>query len=64
VQKFVDLVTAKKILPFTNYAKENWPFNPDEFYAEAYALWLTDPEFLSTNYSDVYNFFQTGDYRK
>jgi len=63
LQKFVDLVTAKKIAPFTEYAKENWPFKPGEFYAEAYALWLADPEFLDHNYGDLYDFFQNGDYR-
>jgi hypothetical protein len=64
VQKFVDLVTANHIEPFTAYAKKNWPHKPHEFYAEAYSLWLTDPEFLSTNYKVVYDFFQNGDYRK
>jgi hypothetical protein len=64
VQKFVDLVTAKKIAPFTDYAKTNWPHQPEEFYAEAYALWLTDPDFLAKNYADVYDFFQSGEYRK
>ena len=63
VQKFVDLVTAKKIEPFTSYAKENWPHKPQEFYAEAYSLWLVDPQFLQDNYPDVYNFFQSGAYR-
>jgi hypothetical protein len=64
LQKFVDLVTAKKIAPFTFYAKDYWPFEPSEFYAEVYALWLTDPEFLSKNYVDLFNFFESGDYRK
>ncbi|MCU1350760.1 MAG: Peptidoglycan-binding domain 1 protein, partial [Acidobacteria bacterium] len=64
LQKFVELVTLKKIAPFTDYAKKNWPFKPEEFYAEAYTLWLTDPEFLSHNYKDVYDFFEGGEYRK
>ena len=64
VQKFVDLVTANAIAPFTEYARKNWPFRPQEFYAESYALWLADPAFLSANYKIVYDFFQTGEYRK
>jgi len=64
LQKFVDLVTTNKIAPFTEYAKKNWPHAPAEFYAEAYALWLTDPDFLQNNYGPVYTFFQSGDYRK
>lgn len=64
LQSFVDLVTAKKIEPFTDYAKKNWPHNPAEFYAEAYALWRTDPDFLSDNYKPVFDYFESGDYRK
>ena len=64
LQKFVDLVTTNQISPFTAYAKKNWPLKPQEFYAEAYSLWLTDPQFLSTNYKVVYDFFQNGDYSK
>jgi hypothetical protein len=64
LQKFVDLITTNKIDPFTEYSKENWRLRPEEFYAEAYGLWLTDPEYLMTNYKVVYHFFQSGDYRK
>jgi hypothetical protein len=64
VQKFIDLVTTNKIQRFTKYSKENWLLKPEEFYAEAYSLWLVDPQFLETNYKVVYDFFQSGDYRK
>ncbi len=64
LQKFIDLVTKNKIDRFTEYAEENWRLNPEEFYAEAYGLWLTDPEYLVTNYKVVYDFFKSGDYRK
>ena len=64
LQKFVDLVTAKKIAPFTDYAKKNWPHAPDEFYAEVYAIWRTDPEFLEQQYQPLYDFFESGDYSK
>lgn len=64
LQKFIDLVTTNKIQRFTQYSKENWLLKPQEFYAEAYSLWLVDPQFLETNYKVVYDFFQTGDYRK
>ena len=62
LQKFVDLVTANKIRPFTKYAADNWPKNPEEFFAEAYSLWLTDPTFLRTNYKVVHDYFDSGDY--
>jgi hypothetical protein len=64
LQKFINLVTTNKIDRFTDYSAANWRLLPEEFYAEAYGLWLTDPEFLMNNYKVVYNFFQSGDYRK
>jgi hypothetical protein len=64
LQKFIDLVTANKIRRFTQYSVENWQLKPGEFYAEAYSLWLVDPEFVKTNYRVVYDFFQSGDYRR
>jgi len=64
LQKFVDLVVANHIRRFTQYSVSNWTLKPEEFYAEAYSLWLTDPAFLKTNYPVVFNYFQNGDYRK
>lgn len=64
LQKFVDLVKQNNIRRFTRYAAQNWPQSPEEFYAEAYALWLVDPVFLKANYKVVFDFFQNGDYRK
>jgi hypothetical protein len=64
LQKFIDLVASNNIRRFTKYSVENWELKPGEFYAEAYSLWLVDPEFLKTNYKVVYDFFQNGDYRK
>lgn len=63
VQKFVELVEAAKIEPFTPYARDNWPIRPGEFYAEAYSIWLSDPEFLETNYKVLFDFFSSGDFR-
>ncbi|HJQ34602.1 MAG TPA: DUF4157 domain-containing protein [Pyrinomonadaceae bacterium] len=64
LQKFIELVASNNIRRFTKYSVENWELKPGEFYAEAYSLWLVDPEFLKTNYKVVYDFFQNGDYRK
>ena len=63
LQKFVDLVKANKIAPFTQYAKDNWPDKPAEFYAEAYSLWATDPEYLKNNAKALYDWFHAGLYR-
>jgi hypothetical protein len=64
LQKFIDLVAANNIRRFTQYSVENWRLKPGEFYAEAYSLWLADPDFVKNNYRVVYNFFQSGDYRR
>lgn len=64
LQKFVDLVNASSIAPLTGHARVNWPFKPEEFYAETYSLWLTEPAFLKTNYPVLFDFFDKGDYAK
>jgi len=58
--KFVDLVTKNHIAPISDYAAKG----NKEFYAEAYSLWLVKPEFMKNNYRIVFDFFQSGDYRK
>jgi hypothetical protein len=64
LDKFVTVVNTAKITPFTKYARDNWPYKPEEFYAEAYSLWLTDPEFVKTQYKAVFDFFDAGEYQK
>lgn len=64
LQRFVELVRAQNIVPFTQYARDHWPHSPEEFYAEAYSLWLTNPAFLKTNYLPIHDFFQNGDYTR
>jgi hypothetical protein len=64
LQKFVDLVNASSIVPLTAYARANWPFKPEEFYAETYSLWLTEPVFLNASYPVLFDFFDKGDYLK
>jgi|GEM_PF-2459112 len=65
LQKFVDLIKGPPpIEPPTAYARANLPFKPEEFYAEAYSLWITEPDFLKKNYPTLFNFFASGDYEK
>ena len=63
VERFVKFVTANKIQPFTPYARDNWPDKPQEFFAEAYSLWLTDPSFLKSQHEKLYQWFAAGSYR-
>lgn len=64
LQKFVEIVDANQITPFTTYARDNWPLQAGEFYAEAYSLWLTEPSFVQANYRPIFDFFNNGDYVK
>ena len=63
LRKFIDFVTANKIEPFTKYASDNWPNNPGEFFAEAYSLFLSDPEYLKKNSPALHGWFAGGQYR-
>jgi hypothetical protein len=63
VHAFVTFVGSKKIKPLTKYAQENWPHKPEEFYAEVYGLWRTDPTFLKSNYPDLFTWFEGGKYK-
>ncbi|WP_309892743.1 hypothetical protein [Archangium sp.] len=52
--------------PVTRYAKESWeerPSKPQELFAEAYWLWLLEPDFLKEHYPALHEFFETGQYR-
>ena len=64
VFRFVEFVTAKKIEPFTKYASDNWPDKPEEFFAEAFSLYLSDPEYLKSNAKDLHAWFAAGEHRK
>jgi hypothetical protein len=62
--KFVTLVNAKHITPLTQYAKDNWPRKPAEFFAEAYSLWLSNPTYLNDNAPDLKAWFDAGEHLK
>jgi hypothetical protein len=64
LENFVALVNANKIPPLTQYAKDNWPGNPEEFYAEAYSLWLTNPGYLNDNAPKLKAWFDKGEHLK
>ncbi|WP_437565830.1 eCIS core domain-containing protein [Sorangium sp. So ce542] len=62
VQRFVEHVTRNGITPLTTYARRSWPHRPEEFFAETYALWRTDPAALRTHYPLLYEYFESGTY--
>jgi hypothetical protein len=61
---FVALVKAKHITPLTQYAKDNWPGKPAEFFAEAYSLWLSNPTYLNDNAPALKAWFDAGEHLK
>ncbi len=61
---FVSLVNKNKIAPLTQYAKDNWPGHPEEFFAEAYSLWLSSPDYLSDNARPLKDWFDAGEHLK
>jgi len=64
LEAFVTYVTARNInRRLTGYAADNWPGQPQELYAEAYSLWLLDPQFLAGFSADLVSFFAAGTYR-
>lgn len=65
VKNFVDFVERTHIPPkITDYAGHSWDLgNPEEFFAEAYSIWLNDPVFLQKNYLPIYVWFEKGKYR-
>ena len=63
VQAFVAFVKKEKIPPLTKYAKDNWPKHPEEFFAEAFSLWLNDPEYLKSQAPTLKTWFDTGKHR-
>jgi peptidoglycan hydrolase-like protein with peptidoglycan-binding domain len=63
LQNFVTFVTGNRIDPLTDYARRNWPAHPEEFFAEAYGLWLNDPTYLQANAPQLFNWFEQGQHR-
>lgn len=57
---FVQFVNDNNITPFTDYSRTHWDSDPGEFYAEAFAVFRTDPGFLQTNYQALYDWFSAG----
>ena len=64
LQNFVNVVNKHNIPPLTEYAKKNWPNQPQEFYAEAFALWKNDPAYLKLNAEPLKDWFDAGEHLK
>lgn len=65
-EKVVDKPGSKNdVQPFTDYASASWKKgDKGEFFAEAFALYKLDPQFLKDNYKEVHDFFANGGHLK
>ena len=57
---FMKFVKQKKIAPITPYAATH---GDEEFYADAYSMWLTDPKALEQKAPDLKKYFEAGKHR-
>lgn len=66
LQNFIEFVgeldpqSQQRVVGITLYAKQQWPHNPRELFAEAYALWLTDKPFLTSTAPEFVAYFAKG----
>ncbi|MGZ8476235.1 MAG: hypothetical protein ACXWWQ_08485 [Candidatus Limnocylindria bacterium] len=57
---FMKVVKAKKIKPVTEYAATH---GDEEFFADAYSMWLNDPKQLEQKAPDLKKYFEAGKHR-
>jgi len=65
LKEFIELVKKHKLAhkgfaPFTDYVALNWPEKPDEFFAQSYAKWRTDPDYMKTHAKPLFDWFEGG----
>jgi hypothetical protein len=63
IQEFVQIVEREHIRPMTPYAAQSWPAKPDEFFAEAYSYFVTNPAKLQAVSKTLFEWFAGGHYR-
>jgi hypothetical protein len=67
LERFLKVVSDNNIQPITPYAKAQWdahPRVPEDFFAEAYSMWLNDPKQLATKAPALKAFFDNGEHLK
>jgi hypothetical protein len=67
LERFLKVVRDNHIDPITPYAKAQWnatPSVPEDFWAEAYSMWLNDPKQLAAKAPALKAFFDHGEHLK
>ena len=63
--EFVEIVTRNKLArrsfaPFTKYVAASWPDKPGEFFAESYATWRSNPNYVKQQARPLFDWFERG----
>jgi hypothetical protein len=67
LERFLKVVRDNHIDPITPYARAQWnatPSVPEDFWAEAYSMWLNDPKQLAAKAPALKAFFDHGEHLK
>jgi hypothetical protein len=64
LERFVKVVNDHHIAPITPYAAKNWPGHPEEFYAEAYTMWVNNPKQLEHLAKPLKEYFDAAEQRR
>ena len=62
--RFDAYVKRHGVKPFTNYAASFHAKGGEEFYAEAYSLYKTDPKWMEKNSPKLFQYFKSGQHMK
>ncbi len=66
--EFVDIVKKNGLArpgfkPFTPYVEKLWRDKPEEFFAQSFAIWSSEPNYMFHNAKPLYDWFQAGRHR-
>jgi Domain of unknown function (DUF4157) len=66
---FIDVVTKNNLArkgytPFTEYVEAHWPTKPEEFFAQSFHMWRTNPNYMKNNMRPLFNWFEKGGHRE
>ena len=66
---FIDVVTKNNLArkgyaPFTDYVAAKWPAKPQEFFAQSFYVWRTDPNYMKNHMRPLFDWFEKGGHRE
>ncbi|NGZ08264.1 MAG: hypothetical protein CV088_02620 [Nitrospira sp. LK70] len=53
-------LARKSFAPFTDYVASFWPDKPGEFFAESYAMYRNNPNYLKRHAKPLFDWFEKG----